>query len=229
VTVKGRKQGWPATLTEPDLLDAPVVLRPIRLSDARTFRETKVRNASWLRPWEPSDPEAPVARSPIGKHISMVGESPIGTYVSLVRVRLEAIGGFAFPWVICYGGQFAGQVTVWSIMRGPSRSAELAYWIDEKFAGRGIMPTAVAMVVDHCFGAMRMHRLEAGIRSENVASRRVVEKLGFRHEGTRVRVVHYDGAWRDHIFYAITAEEVSAGMLPQWRNSLAASARRQMI
>jgi ribosomal-protein-alanine N-acetyltransferase len=85
------------------------------------------------------------------------------------------------------------------------------------------MPTALAMVVDHCFLVMGMHRLVASIRPENGASARVVEKLGFRDEGTRVGEAHIDGAWRDHIGYAITAEEVSAGMLPRWRNSLAVS------
>ncbi|HXJ27968.1 MAG TPA: GNAT family protein, partial [Streptosporangiaceae bacterium] len=70
---------------------------------------------------------------------------------------------------------------------------------------------------------MGMHRLEASIRPENIASRRVVEKLGFRDEGIRVRQLHINGSWRDHICYAITAEEVPAGMLPRWRSSLAAS------
>ena len=69
----------------------------------------------------------------------------------------------------------------------------------------------------------RSHRIEAGIRPENAASRRAVEKLGFRDEGTRVRQVHINGAWRDHVCYAITAEEASAGLLAQWRRSLATS------
>jgi ribosomal-protein-alanine N-acetyltransferase len=50
-----------------------------------------------------------------------------------------------------------------------------------------------------------------------------VEKLGFRDEGVRVRQLHINGNWRDHICYAVTAEEMPAGMLPRWRSSLAAS------
>ena len=107
--------------------------------------------------------------------------------------------------------QFAGQLTVGSIVWGSSRSGQIGYWIDEAFAGHGIIPTALAMAVDHCFRVMGMHRLEASIRPENAASRRVVEKLGFRDEGVRVRQLHINGTWRDHICYAITAEEVPAG------------------
>src|SRR6202049_1056335 len=71
LTAVGRIHGWPATLTEPDLLDAPVMLRPVRVSDARAWREIRVRNASWLRPWEPSNPETPLHRSSIGTYVSM--------------------------------------------------------------------------------------------------------------------------------------------------------------
>ena len=68
-----------------------------------------------------------------------------------------------------------------------------------------------------------LHRVEASIRPENTASRRVVEKLGFRDEGVRVRQLHINGAWRDHLCYALTAEEVPQGLMPRWRSSLAAS------
>ena len=112
-------------------------------------------------------------------------------------------------------------VTVFNIVWGPLRSAEVRYWIDERLAGRGIMPTALAMAVDHCFLGMRLHRLEACIQPRNTASRRAVEKLGFRDEGTRVGQVYVDGAWRDHICYAITEDDVPDGALSRWRSSAA--------
>ena len=85
------------------------------------------------------------------------------------------------------------------------------------------MPTALAMVVDHCFLGMRLHRLEACIQPRNTASRRAVEKLGFRDEGTRVGQVYVDGAWRDHIWYAITVDDVPDGALSRWRSSTVSS------
>ena len=65
-------RGWPVTLTEPHLLGEPVGLRPVRVSDARTWREIRVRNAPWLRPWEPTNPETPLYRSSLGPYIAMV-------------------------------------------------------------------------------------------------------------------------------------------------------------
>ena len=83
----------------------------------------------------------------------------------------------------------------------------------EAVAGRGVMPTAVALAVDHCFRTVGLHRIEVCIRPENAPSRRVVEKLGFREEGLRPRYLHIDGAWRDHLVFALTAEEVPGGLL----------------
>ena len=123
-------------------------------------------------------------------------------------MRREARQGLTLPWVITYGGQFAGQLTVGSIIWGSARSAQVGYWIDEAFAGRGVIPTALAMALDHCFFVVGLHRVEASIRPENQASRRVVEKLGFREEGLRRRYLHIDGAWRDHLCYALTVEDV---------------------
>jgi ribosomal-protein-alanine N-acetyltransferase len=78
------------------------------------------------------------------------------------------------------------------------------------------MPTAVALATDHCFTALGLHRVEVNIRPENSASLRVVEKLGFREEGTRVAFLHIAGAWRDHRSFALTAEEVPGGLLRRW-------------
>jgi [ribosomal protein S5]-alanine N-acetyltransferase len=218
--IVGHLRRWPLPpiLTEPDLLDAPVVLAPARARDARDLRDVRAANDSWLSRWDPSLPEGPPRPSPVA---SLIRRSPAWPYVWAARRRREATQGTALSWVIRYDGQFAGQLTVWHVVWGSSRSAEVGYWIDERLAGRGVMPTALAMGIDHCFRVLGLHRIEAGIRPENTPSRRAVEKIGFRNEGIRVRQVHIDGAWRDHICYAITAEEAPDGLLPQWRRSLA--------
>ena len=195
-----RLRGWPATLVE-----GAVVLRPLRLRDAAAWRESRVRNADWLRPWEPTNPETPLFRSGLSPYIGMVH-----------TMRREARQGLALPWALTYRGRFAGQLTVGAIVWGSARSAQIGYWIDRSVAGRGVMPMAVAMAVDHCFFTVGLHRIEANIRPENTASRRVVEKLGFREEGIRRRHLHIDGAWRDHICYAVTVEDVGGGLRARW-------------
>jgi ribosomal-protein-alanine N-acetyltransferase len=107
----------------------------------------------------------------------------------------------------------------WSATLDWATSAYCGYWIDSRAAGRGIMPTALALITDHAFHAGRLHRVEVNIRPENKASRRVVEKLGFREEGYHPHYMYIDGAWRDHIGYAMTWEDVAreGGLLARWR------------
>ena len=200
------------TLTESSLLGAPVELRPLVTRDAAAWREARVRNADWLRPWEPTNPETPLY------------QSSLGPYVAMVRtMRREARHGLTLPWVVTYDGRFAGQLTIGNIIWGSARSASVGYWVDQEFAGRGVIPTALAMALDHSFTIVGLHRIEATIRPENRASRRVVEKLGFHDEGVRRRSLHVDGAWRDHICYALTAEDVTTGLMRRWRSAVQAS------
>ena len=127
--------------------------------------------------------------------------------------RRQSRDGQTLPFMVVVDGQLAGQVTVNNVVRGSGQFASVGYWIDEAQAGRGITTRAVAMVVDHCFYAARLHRVEVAIRPENVASLRVVEKLGLAEYGYAPRYLHIDGDWRDHRLFAVTIEEVPGGLV----------------
>ena len=128
-------------------------------------------------------------------------------------MRRQARAGQALPFVIDVDGRFSGQVTVNNVLRGSAQWASIGYWLDQAVAGRGLMPRAVAMVIDHCFGPVGLHRVEICVRPENTNSLRVVEKLGMREVGYAPRFLHIDGDWRDHRIFAVTVEECSGSML----------------
>jgi len=198
----------PATLCEPDLLSKPVVLHPNRIRDVRKWSEIRERNAEWLRPWEMEDPESPHYHSGWKSYLT-----------ALAAMRFETLLGHALPWAVSFGDELAGEVWIGHMVWGPERSGCMGGWIDERFARRGIMTIAIAMAVDHGFRDIGLHRLEGNIRPENTASIQGVEKLGFHQEGLRVRQAYVDGAWRDHLCYAITAEEVPDGLVARLRSS----------
>lgn len=196
-------RGWPVTLSSGDL-----TLRPIRHGDRREWMAVRRRNATWLAPWEATNPEP-------GGYLPDFHE--------MVRaLNRQARAGTGLPFVITerLPGQprpvLAGQLTVSSIIWGSAMTATLGYWVDSERAGRGIAPTAVALATDYCFSDLGLHRMEINIRPENTASLRVVEKLGFRHEGLRPRYLHINGQWADHRSFALTAEEVPNGLLGPW-------------
>lgn len=193
--------GWPAVLR-----DGGIGLRPLRMRDGAAWVEARRRNVEWLRPWEATPPSG-----------SGVFGTSRAVFVTMARrLRAEARGGRGLPFAVDVDGKFAGQLNVSGITRGSLESASIGYWVDQRVAGRGVMPTCVALAVDHCFTAVGLHRIEVNIRPENAASRRVVEKLDFRLEGTRERYLHISGDWRDHLTYALVCEDVPAGLLSRW-------------
>ncbi len=186
---------WPVVLTS-----RGVGLRPLEVSDATAWREARLRSAAWLKPWDATVPPG--------------GASRPTSFRALVKaLRRSARAGTSYPFAVEVDGRFAGQLTVSNIVRGSAQFASVGYWLDRQYAGRGVMPRAVAMAIDHCFGAAGLHRIEIAIRPENSNSLRVVEKLGLHEVGYAPRYLHIDGDWRDHRLYAVTAEECPGGLV----------------
>ena len=134
------------------------------------------------------------------------------------RLRKMARQGTAMPFAIEVEGAFAGQLTVNNIVRGSAQFASIGYWIDQKYAGRGLMPRAVALAIDHCFFTVGLHRIEVAVRPENSNSLRVVEKLGLREVGYAPKYLHINGEWRDHRIFAVTVEECPSGLMARLRS-----------
>jgi ribosomal-protein-alanine N-acetyltransferase len=135
-------------------------------------------------------------------------------------VARRARTGTSIPFAVRVDGRLAGQVTVDNIVRGAMRSGHLGYWIDRAVAGRGMASLAVALVCDHAFRVAGLHRLQADIRPENRPSQRLVRRLGFSEEGLLRRYLDIDGDWRDHLSFALLAEDVPGGVLGRWQERL---------
>ncbi|MBH0129681.1 GNAT family N-acetyltransferase [Salinibacterium sp. NK8237] len=186
----------------PTLGDGNISIRPIRVRDARALEKELRDNRGWLRRWEATSP---------------VGPSSFDVKSSIRGLLQQSRVGTGLPFVIEFNGEVAGQLNVSSVTYGSLASASLGYWVSERFAGKGLTPTAVALATDYCFFQLGLHRMEICIRPENEPSLRVVEKLGFRYEQLRRRFIHIDGDWRDHFCFALTVEEVPQGIFRRWK------------
>lgn len=100
-----------------------------------------------------------------------------------------------------------GAITFSQIFHGPFQSAYAGYYVGAAYAGRGIMRAALGLALDHAFGPLGLHRIEANIQPENHRSLALVRRLGFVREGFSRRYLFIDGAWRDHERFAILADE----------------------
>lgn len=194
-----------ATRLVPELSSDRLLLRQLTMRDETEWINLRYANAQWLKPWDPT--------SPLGAPESITFRQMIVGKDEAAREGTGYSWAIALPQLHHARPPLIGQVSVSGVQYGAARTASIGYWIDGSHAGFGLMPEACALVVDHCFDDLQLHRLEINIRPENAPSLRVVEKLGFRDEGVRKAFLHIDGAWRDHRTFALNREELSGTML----------------
>lgn len=176
-----------------------VALRELRASDEAEWSALRLADDARLRPWEATIPPG--------------GAEAPSDFQGFVRTQeLRARRGEAMPLVLEADGALAGQISVDPIQWGSLRSAQLGYWVGGAYEGRGLMRLAVAMVLDHLLGpGVGLHRVEINVRPENRRSLALCRGLGLREEGLRRGYMHINGAWADHVSFAVVAEERSGG------------------
>jgi [ribosomal protein S5]-alanine N-acetyltransferase len=183
-----------------------VALRTLVATDFPAWQEVRRRNEDWLTPWEPArNPNLPdVVES--GEAFAMrcsarERERQLGTGFGFGIFVRDPKGGRRAP------ARFCGEINLSSVQRGPFQSAYVGYWIDHAEAGHGYMPEALVLMARFAFEQVHLHRIQVSIIPRNLRSRRVVEKLKLRDEGIAQRYLEINGAWEDHIRYALTVEE----------------------
>ena len=108
-----------------------------------------------------------------------------------------------------------GQVHLSQIFRGPFCNAMLGYSIDAAYQGQGLMHEALQAVLADAFGPrVRLHRVQANARPENIRSLALLARLGFEREGLARKYLFIDGAWRDHVMTARINPDWAADQAP---------------
>jgi [ribosomal protein S5]-alanine N-acetyltransferase len=204
---------WPVRLTGRTPTGVDVVLRPLTVDDGPAFQSVRRANAAWLEEWDATSPDP---------------DAPSRTFDQLVeQYDRDARAGRALPFAVEVEGRFVGQLSVGSIVLGSFRSCYIGYWVSRSVAGQMVIPTALALAGDHALGVLGLHRLEVNIRPENTASLAVVRKLGFRREGLRPHYLHIAGAWRDHVSFALTTEDLAGETLTERLTRISAQEAEQ--
>jgi ribosomal-protein-alanine N-acetyltransferase len=168
-----------------------VELRDLVLADSDAFlemvRESRELHRPWTYPPERADQFA-----------DLVSRTARDDFSCLVTTLSD-------------NGDIVGIFTISQIVRGYFQSAYLGYYASARHAGKGLMGESMALVLDHAFGPLALHRLEANIQPGNAPSVALARSAGFRLEGYSPRYLLIGGRWRDHERYAITADEHAQG------------------
>lgn len=190
---------WPVRLQEERADGVQIVLRALSRHDRDRWLELREANRDWLRPWEATVPTGP--------------EPSLGFTRLRRALDRSAREGRVLPFMIEADGLLVGQMHLFDIVWGSRWTASAGYWLDRRATGRGLASWSLAMVIDHALHDVGLHRVEVAIRPENTSSLAVVRRLGLPDEGARAGLVHVDGAWRDHVEFAITDEQLGSQRL----------------
>jgi [ribosomal protein S5]-alanine N-acetyltransferase len=88
-----------------------------------------------------------------------------------------------------------------------NRRAELGYALGRAHWGQGLMSEALTALLDFAFDGLMLHRLEADTDPRNLPSLRLLERLGFQHEGRLRERWHVGGETQDTAFYGLLGRE----------------------
>jgi len=166
----------------------------LRLSEMRDFpqwSELRERSRAFLTPWEPLWPIDDLTRASfryrVRRHFEEMARDECYSFL-LFRDSDDAL----------LGGLSLGHVR-----RGVSQAATLGYWMGEPYAGKGYMACGVRAAIAYAFERQGLHRIEAACVPNNEASRRLLERVGFRYEGFARSYLNINGHWRDHLLFAL--------------------------
>ena len=132
-----------------------------------------------------------------------------GTRADLKRSAMAWLEGSQLPLVIAVKAEDRWRLVGWVnlLIDGPARSAEVGYWLDAGFEGRGLVTRAVTAVLDHAFGPLGLHRVELQTTTNNKRSRSVAQRLGFTQEGVLREAAAFPDERRDDVVYGLLARE----------------------
>jgi ribosomal-protein-alanine N-acetyltransferase len=168
-------------------------IRRLRLDDLECLVALLARNRAHLAPWEPVREER--------------WWSTEGQRARLQQFEDDWDDDRLYAFAVLARGELIGQTTLSAVARGPFQNAALGYWIGQDAQGRGHASAAVRLTLAFAFEEAGLHRVQPAVLPHNLASQRVIAKVGFRFEGRAQRYLQRAGRWEDHDIYAMTAEE----------------------
>lgn len=117
--------------------------------------------------------------------------------------------GDKFQWIVEEDGEPAGWITL-VVSNWEHGLAEVGYALATEHQGRGVMSRALELLVSDLFARTKIERVEARCATDNSASQRVLEKVGFFREGTLRSYFRLHGRRVDNHLYAVLKEEWSS-------------------
>jgi len=184
---------------QPVIRGQGLYLRYPRIADFPIWAKLRAESREFLTPWEPVWADDELTRGAFRRRIK--------------RYQKETRQDTAYVFFVLRESDNAlvGGCTISNVRRGVTQCCTLGYWIGAKFARQGYMTNALRALLPFVFRTLGLHRIEAACLTENDASRKLLARVGFRQEGLARRYLLINGAWADHLLFALLKEEAQLG------------------
>ena len=178
-------------LSKKKLTGERVFLRPPKRRDALKWQKLRMSSKSFLVPWEPSWDASSCTRRAYLR------------YFKNSNYLANMDRAYSFLIFKTDDKTLLGGINIGNVRRGVSQSASLGYWIGEKYSRNGYMKEALKLLIPSLFVDLRLNRIEAATLEENIASKNLLKKIGFKKEGVLRKYLKINGTWRDHILFGL--------------------------
>jgi ribosomal-protein-serine acetyltransferase len=120
----------------------------------------------------------------------------------------QLLEGGGFNGIISFQNEFVG-VIGFNRYDAANKSVEIGYWLATRAQGRGIVTKCCRAFIDYAFDDWSLNRIQINCNTENLKSRAVPERLGFKLEGIRRQAEFFNNRYGDWAIYAMLKEEWS--------------------
>lgn len=174
-----------------------LILKTLDSASADLVLDYYVRNRFFLEEWEPV------------KDGDFYTEASLASALDVDSLNME-LGSSLRLWIFKKGceDRIIGSIAFNNIVGGAFLSCFLGYKLDKNEINQGYITEAIQKGIAVMFQEYGLHRIEANIMPKNARSLRVVQKLGFYHEGLAYRYLKINGKWEDHIHMVLLNDAV---------------------
>ncbi len=173
-----------------------VFLRPPKRRDALKWQKLRMASKSFLVPWEPA------------WNASSCSRRSFIRYFKNSNYLANMDRAYSFLIFNIEDKSLLGGVNVGNVRRGVSQSASLGYWIGKQHSKKGYMKEALDVLIPSLFLDLQLNRIEAATLENNLASKNLLNKIGFRKEGKLRKYLKINGEWQDHDLYSLLEYDI---------------------
>ena len=186
-----------ALLSRKKLTGKRVFLRPPKRRDALRWQNLRLSSKKFLVPWEPKWDSSSTSRRAYMRYLKnsnyLANMDRAYSFLIFRKDDKNLLGG----------------INIGNIRRGVAQSASIGYWIGKQYTRQGYMKEALDTLIPSLFIDLRLNRIEAATLEENIASRNLLMKIGFKKEGKLRKYLKINDKWQDHILYSLIENDLN--------------------